>query len=109
MPAQHGPDHRPVSPERSGPDRFWPARVVTRRDALVGFGGVAASLALAACTGSGPTNSSSGTAPGPAPTTGGAAPSGTPKRGGKLTVAVEGNGLKDIMDAQNDLAKIDQA
>ncbi len=106
MPKADGPDDNPVSP-----DRFWRARAISRRDALLGIGGIAASLALASCTGSGPSSSSSGPATGPAPgtTPGSSGPSGTPKRGGKLSVAVEGNGLKDIMDAQNDLAKIDQA
>src|SRR5689334_8934989 len=107
MPAEQGPAKGPVSP-----DSFWPARVVGRREALLGAGGLAASFALASCTGSGPSNSSSAPVSGPAgPSTAPASsgPTGTPKRGGKLTVAVEGNGLKDIMDAQNDLAKIDQA
>ncbi len=91
-------------------DQFWAARVVSRRDMLFGAGTLAAGFALAACTGSGPTKSSSavkGSSPASATNTTGA--SGSPRRGGKLTVAVQGNGLKDIMDAQNDLAKIDQA
>ena len=107
MPEAHGPDRGP-----DGPDRFWPARAITRRGALFGAGGIAASLALASCSGSGPsttTSSAPGSGSAPAPAPGSSGPSGTPKRGGKLSVAVEGNGLKDIMDAQNDLAKIDQA
>ena len=55
-------------------------------------------VSLAACGGS----SSSSSA-------GAKTVAGTARRGGSLRVAVEGNGLKDIMDAQNDLAKIDQA
>jgi peptide/nickel transport system substrate-binding protein len=72
---------------------------LTRRQALAGAGATALSLGLAAC-GSGGSSSSSG-----AKTVAGSGP----RRGGHLRVAVEGNGLKDIMDAQNDLAKIDQA
>jgi peptide/nickel transport system substrate-binding protein len=73
---------------------------ISRRQALIGGGSLAVGLSLAACSGSSTSSTSSST---------GAAPTGKPKRGGKFTVAVEGNGLKDIMDAQNDLAKIDQA
>jgi peptide/nickel transport system substrate-binding protein len=68
----------------------------TRRQALIGAGGVALAAGLAACGSSGSTGSVTQML-------------GKPKRGGQLSVAVEGNGLKDIMDAQNDLAKIDQA
>lgn len=93
-------------------DRYWLARVVSRRDALFGASTLAATFALASCTGSGPANSTSTSAAGSNPTTApstASGPTGAPKRGGNLSVAVEGNGLKDIMDAQNDLAKIDQA
>ena len=72
---------------------------LTRRQALAGAGATALSLGLAACGGSSSASTS----------TGAKTVSGTPRRGGSLRVAVEGNGLKDIMDAQNDLAKIDQA
>lgn len=67
---------------------------LTRRQALAGAGATAISLGLVAC---GSSSSSSRTV------------SSVARRGGNLRVAVEGNGLKDIMDAQNDLAKIDQA
>jgi peptide/nickel transport system substrate-binding protein len=83
-----------------GPDTGGGRRGISRREALFGGGALALSLGLAACTGgSSPKAASS-------PSSSGA---GKPKRGGNLSVAVEGNGLKDIMDAQNDLAKIDQA
>lgn len=71
-------------------DDAWGQRSITRREALLGGGALAVTLGLAACSGS----------------SGGAK---KPTRGGHLRVAVEGNGAKDIMDAQNDLAKIDQA
>jgi peptide/nickel transport system substrate-binding protein len=77
---------------------------ISRRQALIGGGSLALGLSLAACSGSSSSTSSSSTSSSSA-----TAPTGKPKRGGKFTVAVEGNGLKDIMDAQNDLAKIDQA
>ena len=71
---------------------------LTRRQAVAAGGAVTLGLSLAAC-GAGSSHSSSAAT----------SAAGTPKRGGSLRVAVEGNGLKDIMDAQNDLAKIDQA
>ena len=75
-------------------------RVVSRRQALMGGGALVAGLGLAACTStSAPKSRSSGST----------SVDSAPKRGGRITVAVQGNGLKDIMDAQNDLAKIDQA
>ena len=80
-------------------------RSLSRRGFLAGGGALALSLGLAACTGSGPSSSgSTSTSPGAA-----TSPTAKPKRGGQLSVAVAGNGLKDIMDGQNDLAKIDQA
>jgi peptide/nickel transport system substrate-binding protein len=72
--------------------------LITRRGALFGAGAVAVGLGLGACS------DGSGKA-----TPGDTAAAGKGKRGGNLIVAVAGNGLKDIMDAQNDLAKIDQA
>ena len=69
---------------------------ITRREALLGGGAIVLASALAACSG------------GSTPAARSAAPL-KARRGGNLSVAVEGNGLKDIMDAQNDLAKIDQA
>jgi peptide/nickel transport system substrate-binding protein len=77
---------------------------LTRRQALAGAGATAIGLGLAAC-GSG----SSGAKTTGASSSGAATTSSAARRGGNLRVAVEGNGLKDIMDAQNDLAKIDQA
>ncbi len=82
-----------MTSETSGSDRS-----ISRRQALLGGGALAAGLGLAACTGHSTAASSSS-----------AAPKQKARRGGSLTVAVAGNGLKDIMDAQNDLAKIDQA
>lgn len=67
---------------------------VTRRQALTGAGSAALALGAAAYVPSGAVAK---------------AMSRGHKRGGNLRVAVEGNGLKDIMDAQNDLCKIDQA
>ncbi len=72
--------------------------LITRRQALAAGSATALGLTLAACGGSSASSSSAASTA-----------AGTPKRGGSLKVAVEGNGLKDIMDAQNDLAKIDQA
>ncbi len=73
--------------------------LITRRQALLGGTAALAGLGLAAC----------GSSSGAHPSTSATAPTGPIKRGGNFKVGVEGNGLKDIMDAQNDLAKIDQA
>jgi peptide/nickel transport system substrate-binding protein len=70
---------------------------ITRRQALAAGGAALAGLGLAACGGSSGSKSATTVAQGKI------------KHGGSLKVGVEGNGLKDIMDAQNDLAKIDQA
>lgn len=78
---------------------FNDERHITRRQALAAGGVALAGLGLAACGGSGSNPSSSSKT----------VPQGKIKHGGNLNVGVEGNGLKDIMDAQNDLAKIDQA
>jgi len=73
---------------------------ITRRQALLAGGALAVGIGLAASTSSNPTTPASNSK---------AVSKTTAKRGGSLICAVEGNGLKDIMDAQNDLAKIDQA
>ena len=70
---------------------------ITRRQALFGAGAAALGWGVAACSGRSTPSSKTSGAPKKA------------RRGGRLSVAVAGNGLKDIMDAQNDLAKIDQA
>ena len=82
---------------QQNPDQVLGNKLSTRRQALLGAGGLALGVGLAACGAGGTQTGSTGPSLGQA------------KRGGQLRVAVEGNGLKDIMDAQNDLAKIDQA
>jgi len=78
-----------LAPEGSDSRRLWAAASFTRRQLLLGAGGLGAAAALAAC-------SPGGTSTSP---TGGA--SGTPKRGGNFRVGVIGGGSKDIFDGQN--------
>jgi len=76
-------------PDESESRRLWAAASFTRRTLLLGFGGLGAAAALAAC-------SPGGTSPDP-----NGAASGTPKRGGNFRVGVLGGGSKDILDGQN--------
>jgi peptide/nickel transport system substrate-binding protein len=102
-------------------DELDPGARITRRDALLGAGGLAIGLGLAAC-GSGGTTSSGSTgavatdAATAAASTDGVATAaaastatGALKRGGNLRLGIAGNGLKDIVDGQNTLAKADAA
>lgn len=83
-----------VRPGDLGPG--WPG--LSRRQLLLGAGGLAALGALtSACGGS--------TQPG----TGTSAPAGSPKRGGNFRVGVTGGGAKDMMDGQNFLDLPDYA
>ena len=89
-------------------DRRW--RVVEREDGLwlplsrrnlvMGAGGVVMATSLAACGG--------GSAPSPAGATDTAA-AGSPKKGGDFKLGVTGGGAKDMMDGQNIVTKPDQA
>jgi peptide/nickel transport system substrate-binding protein len=89
-------------------DRRW--RVVEREDGLwlplsrrnlvMGAGGVVMASSLAACGG--------GSAPSPAGATDTAA-AGSPKKGGDFKLGVTGGGAKDMMDGQNIVTKPDQA
>jgi peptide/nickel transport system substrate-binding protein len=73
---------------------------LSRRNLLMGAGGVVMASTLAACGG--------GSAPAPA---GGSdtASAGTPKKGGDFKLGVTGGGSKDMMDGQNIVTKPDQA
>ena len=82
---------RPTAPGEDGPIRF------SRRQLLVGAGGVALAGALAACGGTGSSTTTSTSA------------TGAPKRGGDFRLAVTGGGSKDLMDGQNIITKPDQA
>ena len=89
-------------------DRRW--RVVEREDGLwlplsrrnlvMGAGGMVMASSLAACGG--------GSAPSPAGATDTAA-AGSPKKGGDFKLGVTGGGAKDMMDGQNIVTKPDQA
>jgi peptide/nickel transport system substrate-binding protein len=72
---------------------------LSRRNLLLGAGGVVVASSLAACGGNSPAPSS-GTSTGAA---------GTPKRGGNFRLGVTGGGSKDIFDGQNIVTKPDQA
>jgi peptide/nickel transport system substrate-binding protein len=74
---------------------------LSRRELLVGAGGVLLAGGLAACGSSG---SSSSAASG-----GGSTPAGTPKKGGNFRLAVTGGGSGDIIDGQSIITKPDQA
>ena len=73
---------------------------LSRRELLVGAGGVLLAGGLAACGGSG---SSSSAASG-----GGSTPAGTPKKGGNFRLGVTGGGASDIIDGQSIVTKPDQ-
>lgn len=77
-------------PGGNGPQRNrWTASPMSRRQLLIGAGGIGAAAALAAC-------SPGGTSP----VAGGSA-TGTPKLGGNFRVGVSGGSAKDIFDGQN--------
>ncbi|HEY0389472.1 MAG TPA: ABC transporter substrate-binding protein [Gaiellales bacterium] len=73
---------------------------LSRRELLLGAGGLALAGTLAAC-GGGSTSSSGGGG------TGGGG--GTPKKGGNFRLGVTGGGSKDIIDGQSIITKPDQA
>ncbi len=72
---------------------------LSRRELLMGAGGVLLAGGLAACGGSG--SSSSGGS-------GGSTPAGTPKKGGNFRLGVTGGGASDIIDGQSIVTKPDQ-
>jgi peptide/nickel transport system substrate-binding protein len=75
---------------------------LSRRELLMGAGGVLLAGGLAACGGSGSSsNGGSGS--------GGSAPAGTPKKGGNFRLGVTGGGASDIIDGQSIVNKPDQA
>ena len=74
---------------------------LSRRDVLMGAGGVMMAGGLAAC---GSSSSSSTEAPQSS-----TAITGTPKTGGNFRLGVTGGGAKDIIDGQNIVTKPDQA
>jgi peptide/nickel transport system substrate-binding protein len=73
---------------------------LSRRNLLMGAGGVILASTLAACGGS---------SPAPSAGTGSSGAAGTPKRGGNFRLGVTGGGSKDMMDGQNIVTKPDQA
>jgi peptide/nickel transport system substrate-binding protein len=73
---------------------------LSRRNLLMGAGGVVMASTLAACGG--------GSAPAPAGASDTGA-AGTPKKGGDFKLGVTGGGSKDMMDGQNIVTKPDQA
>jgi len=75
---------------------------LSRRELLMGAGGVLLAGGLAACGSSG--SSSGGSSGG-----GGSAPAGTPKKGGNFRLGVTGGGASDIIDGQSIVTKPDQA
>lgn len=62
----------------------------SRRQVLIGAGGVATAAVLAACSGGNPSSSPSGSA----------SSGGAPKRGGNFRLGVAGGGSKDVIDGQ---------
>jgi len=73
------------------------ARILTRREALIGAGVLAGGMTLAGVLAACGTTTSTTTT------------SGTPKRGGNFRLGVTGGGAKDIIDGQNIVTKPDQA
>src|SRR3954469_24203132 len=73
---------------------------LSRRELLMGAGGLALAGTLAACGGGSSSSSGGGT-------TGGGG--GTPKPGGNFRLGVTGGGAKDIIDGQSIITKPDQA
>jgi peptide/nickel transport system substrate-binding protein len=75
---------------------------LSRRELLMGAGGLALAGTLAACGGGSSSSGSGGT-------TGGGGGGGTPKPGGNFRLGVTGGGAKDIIDGQSIITKPDQA
>jgi peptide/nickel transport system substrate-binding protein len=73
---------------------------LSRRELLMGAGGVLLAGGLAACGGSGSSPSTGGS--------GGSTPAGTPKKGGNFRLGVTGGGASDIIDGQSIVTKPDQ-
>ena len=73
---------------------------LSRRELLMGAGGVLLAGGLAACGGSG-SSSSAGSG-------GSSTPAGTPKKGGNFRLGVTGGGASDIIDGQSIVTKPDQ-
>ncbi len=73
---------------------------LSRRELLVGAGGVLLAGGLAACGGSG-SSASAGSG-------GASTPAGTPKKGGNFRLGVTGGGASDIIDGQSIVTKPDQ-
>jgi peptide/nickel transport system substrate-binding protein len=73
---------------------------LSRRDLLVGAGGVLLAGGLAACGGGGSSSTAS---------SGGTAAAGTPKKGGNFRLGVTGGGSSDLIDGQTIVTKPDQA
>jgi peptide/nickel transport system substrate-binding protein len=73
---------------------------LSRRELLMGAGGVLLAGGLAACGGGGASSGGSG---------GSSAPAGTPKKGGNFRLGVTGGGASDIIDGQSIVTKPDQA
>jgi peptide/nickel transport system substrate-binding protein len=73
---------------------------LSRRELLVGAGGVLLAGGLAACGGGGSSSSPSGGSSTPA--------AGTPKKGGNFRLGVTGGGASDIIDGQSIVQKPDQ-
>ena len=72
---------------------------LSRRELLVGAGGVLLAGGLAACGGGSSSSSPSG---------GASTPAGTPKKGGNFRLGVTGGGASDIIDGQSIVTKPDQ-
>jgi peptide/nickel transport system substrate-binding protein len=72
---------------------------LSRRELLVGAGGVLLAGGLAACGGGGTSSS---------PGSGGTPAAGTPKKGGNFRLGVTGGGASDIIDGQSIVTKPDQ-
>ena len=73
---------------------------LSRRELLVGAGGVLLAGGLAACGGGGASSSAG---------SGGTPAAGTPKKGGNFRLGVTGGGASDIIDGQSIVTKPDQA
>jgi len=82
----------------AGIDLDWLS--LSRRELLMGAGGVLLAGGLAACGGSG-SSSSAGSG-------GSSTPAGTPKKGGNFRLGVTGGGASDIIDGQSIVTKPDQ-
>jgi peptide/nickel transport system substrate-binding protein len=77
---------------------------LSRRNLLMGAGGVVMASTLAACGGNSPAPPGGGTS-----TSGSTTGAGAPVRGGNFRLGVTGGGAKDMFDGQNIVTKPDQA